>query len=482
MADRPPDRPDDGDDDANRKNNPFAGTPFEQLFSAFSSGGGGGMPDLSQLMAQVQRMMTPYSGSVNWPLAKDTARGQVAKESDPSPTRADQDAVADAVRLAEHWLDEACDFPAGAHRPAAWSRADWVERTFPAWEKVVEPVAAHINAAMEKALPEEARAMAGPMMGLLSQAGGSMFGAQVGQAVAALAGEVVSSSDIGIPLTNGDEAALVPANANAFGEGLGLDAEDVLLYLALRECAHQRLFRHVPWLPSHLMSAVEAYGRGMTIDMSKIESSLSSLDPTNLEGMQEALSGGLFEPEQSPEQQQALARLETALALVEGWVDDVVGQATSHRMPQAGKLAEAVRRRRAAGGPAEDTFAALVGLELRPRRLRDAATLWGALRSAHGTEAREKVWSHPDLMPTAADLDDPLGFASGGRSDVSAVTDEEFDAALAQLLDSGEGGGEPGGEDPGGEEPGRRGDGSGSGDRGEADERDDGDGQDPPQR
>jgi putative hydrolase len=482
MADRPPDRPDDGDDDANRKNNPFAGTPFEQLFSAFSSGGGGSMPDLSQLMAQVQRMMTPYSGSVNWPLAKDTARGQVAKESDPSPTRADQDAVADAVRLAEHWLDEACDFPAGAHRPAAWSRADWVERTFPAWEKVVEPVAAHINAAMEKALPEEARAMAGPMMGLLSQAGGSMFGAQVGQAVAALAGEVVSSSDIGIPLTNGDEAALVPANANAFGEGLGLDAEDVLLYLALRECAHQRLFRHVPWLPSHLMSAVEAYGRGMTIDMSKIESSLSSLDPTNLEGMQEALSGGLFEPEQSPEQQQALARLETALALVEGWVDDVVGQATSHRMPQAGKLAEAVRRRRAAGGPAEDTFAALVGLELRPRRLRDAATLWGALRSAHGTEAREKVWSHPDLMPTAADLDDPLGFASGGRSDVSAVTDEEFDAALAQLLDSGEGGGEPGGEDPGGEEPGRRGDGSGSGDRGEADERDDGDGQDPPQR
>lgn len=258
MADRPPDRPDDGDDD--RSKNPFAGTPFEQLFSAFGSGagGGGGMPDLSQLMAQVQRMMTPYSGSVNWPLAKDTARAQVAKESDPSPTRADQDAVSDAVRLAEHWLDEACEFPAGAHRAAAWSRADWVERTFPAWEKIVEPVAAHLNKAMEKALPEEARAMAGPMMGLLSQAGGSMFGAQVGQAVAALAGEVVSSSDIGIPLTNGDEAALVPANAHAFGEGLGLDAEDVLLYLALRECAHQRLFRHVPWLPAHLLSAVEA--------------------------------------------------------------------------------------------------------------------------------------------------------------------------------------------------------------------------------
>jgi putative hydrolase len=464
MADPPPDRPGNGDDEPARRDNPFAGTPFEQLFSAFTSGstgGGSGMPDLSQLMAQVQRMMTPYEGSVNWPLAKDTARAQVAREQDPSPTRADQDAVADAVRLAEHWLDEACEFPAGAYRPAAWSRAEWVERTFPAWEKIVEPVATHVNAAMEKALPEEAKAMAGPMMGLLSQAGGSMFGAQVGQALAALAGEVVSSSDIGIPLTNGDEAALVPVNAKTFGEGLGLDETDVLLYLALRECAHQRLFRHVPWLPAHLLSAVEAYGRGMTIDMSKIESSLTSLDPTNMEGIQEALSGGVFQPEETPEQRAALTRLETALALVEGWVDDVVGQATQGRMPQAGKLQEAVRRRRAAGGPAEETFAALVGLELRPRRLRDAAALWGALRSARGADARDHVWSHPDLMPTASDLDDPLGFSADNRTDdVSAVTDEEFDAALAELLDSGgqPGGGEPGGSDrgdePGGDSPG----------------------------
>jgi len=465
MAEPPADRPDNGDDDSSQPQNPFAGTPFEQLFSAFTSGsagGGSGMPDLSQLMSQVQRMMTPYSGSVNWPLAKDTARGQLASKEDPSPTRADQDAVADAVRLAEHWLDEACEFPAGAHRPAAWSRAQWIESTFPAWEKIVEPVATHVNAAMEKALPDEAKAMAGPMMGLLSQAGGSMFGAQVGQALAALAGEVVSSSDIGIPLTNGDEAALVPANARVFGEGLGLEPSDVLLYLALRECAHQRLFHHVPWLRAHLMSAVEAYGRGMTIDMSKIESSLGSLDPSNMEGIQEALSGGLFEPEETPEQKAALARLETALALVEGWVDDVVGQATSGRMPQATKLQEAVRRRRAAGGPAEETFAALVGLELRPRRLRDATALWGALRSSKGAAARDHVWSHPDLMPTAADLDDPLGFsADEGSDEASAVTDAEFDAALAELLDSsnepgqdapddsGDTGDEPPGDDPG---------------------------------
>ena len=103
-------------------------------------------------------------------------------------------------------------------------------------------------------------------------------------------------------------------------------------------------------------------------------------------------------------------------------------------MPAAAKLQEAVRRRRAAGGPAEQTFASLVGLELRPRRLRDASTLWGSLRARQGTEARDGVWMYPDLLPTAADLDDPLGF----REDAAApdeLSEEDFDAELKKLLE-----------------------------------------------
>jgi putative hydrolase len=169
--------------------------------------------------------------------------------------------------------------------------------------------------------------------------------------------------------------------------------------------------------------------------MSGIEEALGGLDPSNPAALQEALSGGLFEPKPSAEQQAALQRLETTLALVEGWVDEVVGQATADRMPAAAKLQEAIRRRRAAGGPAEETFAALVGLELRPRRLRDASTLWGSLRTRHGREARDAVWAHPDLLPTAADLDDPLGFREDLKSP-EELTDEAFDQAVQELLES----------------------------------------------
>jgi putative hydrolase len=109
--------------------------------------------------------------------------------------------------------------------------------------------------------------------------------------------------------------------------------------------------------------------------------------------------------------------LETALALVEGWVDTVTAAAASPNLPSLAALQETMRRRRATGGPAERTFASLVGLELRPRRLREAATLWRLLTERRGADARDDVWAHPDLLPTSDDLDDPSGWVEGGGTE-----------------------------------------------------------------
>ena len=177
-----------------------------------------------------------------------------------------------------------------------------------------------------------------------------------------------------------------------------------------RHRVHQRLFAHVPWLRGRLEGAVEAYARGVHVDRARIEEAMGSVDPQDPAALQEALASGVFAPEDTEEQRAALARLETLLALVEGWVDDVVAQSAGGRLPSADALRETVRRRRAIGGPAEKTFATLVGLEMRPRRLREAAALWEQLRAERGPEGRDALWAHPDLLPTADDLDDPAGF------------------------------------------------------------------------
>lgn len=410
---------------------------------------GEGPEDLSAqmpLLAELQKLLSWSGGPVNWDLAKQLAVSAL-NGANRAVGPGDRAATSDALHLADLWLDEVTDLPSGVQSVEAWTRLDWIEKTLPVWSSLCDPVAARVVAAMSAAIPAEQLAALGagnPLAGIMTQVGGLMFGAQVGQGIGGLAQEVVAASDIGIPLGPSGVAALVIENVTAFGAGLGRPDDEVRLYLALREAAHQRLFAHVPWLRQRLLDTVEAYARGISVDLSTLERAMSEIDPTNPESVQNALAGGLFAPEETPEQHVALRRLETLLALVEGWIDAVVAAAASDRMPGAEALREASRRRRASGGPAEQTFATLVGLELRPRRLREAAALWWSVTEKRGVSGRDAIWSHPDLLPSADDLDDPLGFADS----LGAEALIDFDDAIDPAPDAGGQPPQPDGEQP----------------------------------
>ncbi|GII29618.1 zinc-dependent metalloprotease [Planotetraspora mira] len=388
--------------------------PNENPFAMFGS-----PEQVAAAMRQFADMLSasPDAGPVNWDMAKNIARHVVAAEGDPSVMEGERRQIVDSLNLADLWLNEVTTLPSGVVNPQAWSRSEWIEKTVPVWKQLCDPVAARMVETMggtlgAAGLPPEAQAMAGPLMGMLKQMGGMMVGQQIGQALGTLAREVVGSSDIGLPLS--DTAALLPGGIASFSAGLETPSEEIRLYLSLREAAHHRLFQHVPWLRAHLLGAVEEYARGITVDVSALEEKLQGLDLSNPERIQEVLGGGeLLKPEETERQKAALVRLETALALVEGWVATVVDAAAEGKLPSAAALAETVRRRRATGGPAERTFATLVGLELRPRRLREAAALWKTLGDERGIDGRDAVWGHPDLMPTAGDLDDPESFVKG---------------------------------------------------------------------
>jgi putative hydrolase len=396
--------------------------PFNALFAAV----GGQNADIGSVLHRLGDLLSWRGGPVNWDLAKQIA-AQSASAGDTAPDASDQQAVADAVRLAELWLDPLTTLPAGASTTEAWSRQRWIDATQPAWAQLTEPVARKVVEAMGQAVPAELvdQQAAAPLLGMLGQVGGVLFGAQLGQALGDLSGEVVGSSDIGLPLGPHGVAALLPRGVTSFSDGLQVPVDEVRLFLALREAAHHRLFVHVPWLRAHLFGAVSAYASGIRVDTEALQSAMHDFNPNDPEALQRALEGGpdggLLVIQPTPEQQTALTRLETALALVEGWVDELVDNAASAHLPKAAALREAVRRRRAVGGPAEQTFATLVGLELRPRRLREAATLWAALGHARGVEGRDAIWAHPDLLPAAEDLDDPLGFVNRADDDLPGL-------------------------------------------------------------
>lgn len=414
---------------------PFGFQPSDEDPSGNQQPFGGGMDQFGAMLEQLGRMMRGAgaggdAGSVNWELASRVAREQAVAAGDPSPSTTDERAAADAVRLAELWLDDRTTFPASPGAGQAWSRSDWIVQTLPAWQTFIEPIAAQTQSTLgsvmsgqtpdPEALPPQLREMlppgmdlgqlAGPLMGMAKQMGSAMFAMQAGQGLGSLSSEVFGATDIGVPLTSDGRPTLIPANIAAFAEGLEVPLDQVRLFLALREAAHQRLFAHVPWLRARLTGAVEEYAKGIHVDMDRIAEAATDIDPSDPSGLQEIMSSGVFEPQDTEAQKAAKARLETLLALVEGWVSAVVTEAAGTPLPAADALSEAMRRRRAAGGPAEKTFATLIGLEMRPRRLREAAAFWAAVAADGGPQARDALWAHPDLLPTADDLEAPQDF------------------------------------------------------------------------
>ena len=434
------------DRDQHGKKDREASSGASDPLGAFGIGGDFGMGDLGQIFTQLGQMFSnsssvmaggKESGPVNYELARRVASSSIGFVAPiPATTTA---AIVDAVHLANTWLDGATALPAGTSKTVGWSPSDWVDNTLEIWKRLCDPMAQQISTVWASALPEEAKTMAGPLLSMMSQMGGMAFGSQLGQALGRLSREVLTSTDIGLPLGPKGVAAILPDAVEAFAAGLELPRSEILTFLAAREAAHHRLFSHVPWLSSQLLGAVEAYATGMKIDMSGIEELARDFNPESLSdpaAIENLLGQGVFEPKATPAQMQALERLETLLALIEGWVQVVVTAALGDRIPGAAALGETLRRRRASGGPAAQTFATLVGLALRPRKLREAAALWERLTEAAGSDARDAIWQHPDLLPGADDLDEPAGFIDrviGG--DTSGM-----DEAIARLEQDGQDG------------------------------------------
>lgn len=428
----------------------LGGADLGQILQQFGMGGAptaGGPMGVNPLGFQSSANRGTQAGTTqraeSWQQLKHLTRQMVSSsEPDPTPTQAQISEVVEADRLAQMWLDKVTDFPALTTSATAWSRAEWVEATFEHWRPVVEPVVSALARALADQAPADMEvpendplgaitAMLAPMMEQLAQ---SLYSFQFAQAIAQLSGTIASATDMGFQLADRPRVALLPANiTKAFGE-LEQPHWDVVLFLTLREAARQRLFRQVGWLGPQLLAYIEHYASHTRIDLGSVEDLIgdqfASMSPDRIQDISEQLQGRLFAAEPTEDQREILERLETTLALIEGWVDHVVARATADIMPSAPALAEAVRRHRASAAT-HDVFKSLVGLRLSPRRIRDGANLWAAVERERGAQGRDALWQHPDLLPTAADLADPLGYASG-TSNQSAPDD--WDRGLEELL------------------------------------------------
>jgi putative hydrolase len=255
----------------------------------------------------------------------------------------------------------------------------------------------------------------GMISALLNSFIGSLIATQLGQAIGGLAGKVTGAHDVGLPLVDSAFPTLVPQNIKEWATDLDIPLDEVRIFHALREAAVARLFAHNPWLVSYIRTAITDYGKGINIDLDAIQEqaqrafeSGNGFDPSNPESFTIALNEGIFTPQESPAQRDALTKLETVLALIDGWSEEVVAMAAGDRLPNIAALQETLRRSRATSAPAQQLFSSMLGLQVSPRLAREAAVFWKQVREFKDVESRDRIWS--GILPTADDLLTPESF------------------------------------------------------------------------
>jgi putative hydrolase len=269
-------------------------------------------------------------------------------------------------------------------------------------------------AGLENQSAEQQKAMKEMLARLLRSFMGTLIANQLGQSIGAIANNITGANDAAIPLSSG--AHLIPQNITQWSQGLGLPETEVDIYLALREVSAARLFASTPWLMTYIRDAITTYGKGIAIDVEAIQRQAEEamgredFDINNPQSLTIAIDQGLFTPQQTPAQEFALTKLEMALALIEGWIDHVISEVGAERIPSFNALIENSRRRRAVNSPMQQLFATLLGLEVSPRKMREATAFWSEVKSLRGADGRDRCWEDPAFLPMPNDLKDVAAF------------------------------------------------------------------------
>jgi putative hydrolase len=380
------------------------------------------------LFSQAGQGASANEGVLSISTARETAKKFVSTQGLKPLGTKDLEVVKNAFEISEVWLNEATSFPAAPTTPTAASRLDWVNETMVGWHKTMEPLAAGLSAAISNLLDQAMTAQAGEspegappiemITMMLRSFIGTMIATQLGQSIGTLSTSVTGAHDVGLPLLDPARAIVIPENIELWAAELEIAKSEVFIYHALRESAVARLFANNPWLVSYIQSAVVEYGKGINIDIDAIQRQAQEAFEKAQENMGDgvaqgddmgfALDSGIFTPEESPAQKVALLKLETVLALIDGWTDEVSALAAGDRLPAIEQLRETLRRRRASAAPAQQLFSSMLGLQVSPKLTREASAFWKKIREVKSISERDQIWS--GLLPTADDLLDPEKF------------------------------------------------------------------------
>jgi coenzyme F420 biosynthesis associated uncharacterized protein len=302
----------------------------------------------------------------------------------------------------------------------------------------------------------------GLFSGPLRSVSGLLMGVQVGALTGMLSQRVLGQYDLALL----DESVtprllLLAPNLAQAAQALGVDRDELVLWVSIHEITHAVQFSGAPWLREYLGGILKELIEGLQVtitgrsaegDSSSDEAttagdaangkrngwtpSMPKLpDATELRDMVErARRGELLRLTLGEDRWQLVERMQAAMSLIEGHAEHVMDEIGAEVLPSLPRLRAAMNHRRENRGLPWRVLERLLGLELKMRQYETGRRFCDAVVEAGGPQALALAWTGPESLPTPAELEQPslwiarvpgadaVKLAISGRTHVPPVT------------------------------------------------------------
>ncbi len=275
----------------------------------------------------------------------------------------------------------------------------------------------------------------GLFSGPLRSVSGLLMGVQVGALTGVLSQRVLGQYDLALlDASVTPRLLLLAPNLAQAASALGVDRDELVLWVSIHEITHAVQFSGAPWLREYLGGMLKELIQGLQVTITgrspeddgagddtaadaagangKRGGWMPNMpklpDAAELRDMVErARRGELLRLTLGEDRWQLVERMQAAMSLIEGHAEHVMDEIGGEVLPSLPRLRAAMNHRRENRGLPWRVLERLLGLELKMRQYEIGRRFCDAVVEAGGPEALALAWTGPEALPSAAELEQP---------------------------------------------------------------------------
>jgi coenzyme F420 biosynthesis associated uncharacterized protein len=293
---------------------------------------------------------------------------------------------------------------AGPARARVTDRAGWVNANIASFRRLLAPLLTRVESRLEETNATPFGRVVGPV-------GRVVTATQIGSLLGWMSTRVIGQYDLLLMEDDRPEdqdiVYYVGPNVLGLERRFAFPPREFRLWVALHELTHRAQFTGVPWMREHFLSLVESSVSAADPDPKRFVEAIKKAIDLARAG-RNPLDDGLMALIATPEQAEALEKVQGLMSLLEGHGDVTMDRAATHRIPSAERFSEVLRQRRQQASVPVKLLQQIIGLDAKMRQYEEGEKFIAAVEASGGPALLSRVWEAPERLPAVGEIREPV--------------------------------------------------------------------------